>query len=264
MPILSGKPIAERVLAETKALIGESGIVPGLGIVLVGDDPASHIYVELKERRAREIGMHVVRTGLPQAATETDILEVVRSFNADRRIHGIIVQLPLPEHTDADRIISAIDPAKDADGFITGDPVFPEAIIELAKSAAGPLSGKRGLVVANSQRFGETMARSLAQEGVEAEYVLGDVVRDERVRGADIVVTALGRPDALPRNIFKKGAIVIDGGIAKRDGMTRGDVSPEGDDRDVFLSPVPGGVGPVTIACLLRRVTRLAIRKTAR
>lgn len=263
MPILSGKPIAERILAETKARIGESGIVPGLGIVLVGDDPASHIYVELKERRAREIGIDVVRTELSPTATETDILEAVRSFNADRRIHGIIVQLPLPEHVDADRIISAIDLSKDADGFITGGPVFPEAIIELAKSAAGRLSGKKGMVVANSERFGETMRRSLEHEGVEAEYVLGDAVHDERICGADIVVTALGRPDAFPRNMFKKDAIVIDGGIARKDGMTRGDVSPEGDDEDVFLSPVPGGVGPVTIACLLRRVTDLAMKKTA-
>ena len=263
MTILSGKPIAEKILSETKARIAESGIVPGLGIVLVGDDAASRIYVELKEKRARELGIHVVRTELPAMAAEADVQGAVRAFNADPSIHGIIVQLPLPEHIDADRIIAAVDPTKDADGFIAGDPVFPEAIIELAKSVTGTLSGKKGMVIANSERFGETMRRSLEHQGVEAEYVLGDSVALDRIRGADIVVTALGRPDALSWNMFKKGAIVIDGGIARKDGRTRGDVSTEGDGEDVFLSPVPGGVGPVTIACLLRRVADLATRKTA-
>lgn len=262
MPALRGKPIAERILAETKARIRESGIIPGLGIVLVGDDQPSRVYVELKERRAGEIGMRVVKSELEETATEAEALDAVRSFNHDPLIHGIIVQLPLPKHIDADRIIAAIDPTKDADGFITGDPVFPEAIIELARSAAGSLAGKRGVVIANSARFGETMKRSLEREGASAEYVLADAAYDARIREADIVVTALGRPGTLAKHMFKKGAIVIDGGIAREDGTIRGDVSTEGEYDGVFLSPVPGGVGPVTIACLLRRVTRLATLST--
>lgn len=263
MPILSGKPIAENILSETKSLIADSGVVPGLGIVLVGGDEASLLYVALKEKRAREIGMEVIRNTLPETATEKDVLDAVRASNIDPRIHGIIVQLPLPGQIDADRIIAAIDPAKDADGFIAGTPVFPEAMIELARSAAGTLVGKRGVIFANSDRFGETMKRTLEREGVVAEYFVGETIPREGSVDADIVVTALGRPGIFRGEMFKKGAIVIDGGIAKQDGRVVGDVSPEGVPEDIFLSPVPGGVGPVTVACLLRRVADLAIRKTA-
>lgn len=260
MPVLSGKPIAEHLLAETKTRIRESGIIPGLGIVLVGDDQPSRVYVELKERRAGDIGMRVVKSELEETATEAEVLDAVRSFNHDPLIHGIIVQLPLPKHIEAGRIIAAIDPTKDADGFITGNPVFPEAVIELARAAAGSLAGKRGVVIANSARFGGTMKRSLEQEGVDADYVLADSVRDAHIREADIVVTALGRPGILASTMFKKSAIVIDGGIARENGVIRGDVSTEAGDDSVWISPVPGGVGPVTIACLLRRVTRLSIQ----
>lgn len=261
--LLLGQPIADKILAETKSLVERSGIVPGLGIVLVGGDEASLLYVSLKERRAREIGIDVVREALPETATEADVLDAVRTFNADPRIHGIIVQLPLPGQVDADRVIGAIDPAKDADGFIAGTPVFPEAIVEIAKSAAGTLAGKRGMIFANSERFGETMRRVLEQEGAVAEYSVGEATFHEGGIDADIVVTALGRPGLFRGEMFKKGAIVIDGGIAKQDGMVAGDVSLEGMPENISLSPVPGGVGPVTVACLLRRVADLAIRKTA-
>jgi methylenetetrahydrofolate dehydrogenase (NADP+)/methenyltetrahydrofolate cyclohydrolase len=271
MPLLFGKPVAEKILSETKDKITMSGIVPGLGVVLVGDDPASHVYVGIKEARAGESGFHFMKTELPSSATEAETIDAVGRLNENERIHGIIVQLPLPPGMNADRIIAAIDPTKDADGFLTASvrtPVFPEAMIELARSSGIPLSGKSGVVLVNSERFGKTMVDALRQEGVQSEYVFSDDIGSSRstISRADFVFTALGRPEALSRNMLKKGAVVVDGGIAKsNNGNIIGDVSAEGGDEEVFLSPVPGGVGPVTVACLLRRVATLALEngKTA-
>lgn len=261
--ILSGKRVAERILGEVKSLVGSSGIVPGLAVVLVGDDPASRVYVGIKERRTEELGFRFMKREFPVSASEADLAVVVGGLNADPSIHGIVVQLPLPAGIDADRVIGSIDPMKDADGFLGDRPVFPEAIVELAKSAGMPLAGKTGIVLANSERFGEAMAQALGAEGVVTEYILIPDPADERIRSADIVVTALGKPEFLSRSVFRKGAVVIDGGIAEKDGKVVGDVSRDGGDTDIFLSPVPGGVGPVTVACLLRRVADLAMKNPA-
>lgn len=276
--LLFGKPVAEKILSETKEKMIASGIIPGLAVVLVGDDDGSNIYVGIKEKRAKEIGMHFEVHRFEKTVSERSILERIRELNARGDIHGIIVQLPLPGGMNADRVIDEIDPKKDADGFLSPPPtknvttcsgrhkslhffapVFPEAMIELAKSSGVSLSGKTGIVLANSDRFGAVMADALAREGVAAEYVLYNGTTD--IKGfdkAEIVITALGRPELLPRALFKRGTIVIDGGIAKKDEKIVGDVSGEGDDEGLFLSPVPGGVGPVTVACLLRRVMELA------
>lgn len=272
--ILSGKQVAERIFTETKGIVAGLAVSPGLGVVLVGDDPASRVYVGIKECRAGELGFVFRKEVLSSVSTEDDVIGIVNDLNADPTINGIIVQLPLPAGLDTDRIIAAIDPAKDADGFhpdtvkrfLSGDryslPVFPEAIMELAKSANTPLSGKRGIVIANSELFGDIMTKALEKEGVSASVVRASDI-DARIReiaDADIVVTAIGQHERFPRNVFKQGAIVIDGGISEKDGRVRGDVSPEGDDAGIFLTPVPGGVGPVTVACLLRRAARLTKR----
>jgi len=273
--ILSGKKVAERIFEETEALVSGLSVRPGLGVVLVGDDEASHIYVGIKERRAEELEFSFRKEILPATATEDEIIRAIGTLNRDEDIHGIIVQLPLPRGLDTDRIIAAIDPGKDADGFhpetaarfLGGDrssvPVFPQAIVELAKSADVPLSGKRGTVLANSEIFGNIMKKALENEGIVTEIVLARDIdaRADTISSADIVVSALGVPERFPRETFKDGAIVIDGGISERDGRVFGDVAKEGDDSKIYLTPVPGGVGPVTVACLLRRTTMLAGRK---
>lgn len=263
--LLFGKPVAEKILSETKERIEASGIVPGLAVVLVGDDPASRIYVGIKEKRAREIGVHFELHVFEKSISESEIVDRIRTLNGRDDVHGIIVQLPLPAGFNADDIIAEIDPRKDADGFLgcsDRPPAFPEAMIELAKSSGAPLSGKIGIVLANSERFGAVMTDALVKEDMKAEHILFrglTAEKDrEKIMAADVVCTALGKPEALPRNIFKKGAIVIDGGISKKGERVIGDVSGEGDDTDIFLSPVPGGVGPVTVACLLRRTAGLA------
>lgn len=271
--ILSGKKVADWIFEETKTIASGLSVRPGLGVVLVGDDSASRIYVGIKEHRAEELGFSFRKEILPATATADEVIQVIGTLNGDEDIHGIIVQLPLPAGLDTDRIIAAIDPEKDADGFhpetvarfLSGDrdslPVFPAAIMELAKSADKPLSGKRGIVIANSDLFGEIMKKALGDEGVSASVIrAADIdAKTDDIAAADIVVTAIGQSERFPRNVFKQGTIVIDGGISQKDGKVRGDVSAEGDDSSLFLSPVPGGVGPVTVACLLRRTAMLAM-----
>ncbi|MEI6650050.1 MAG: bifunctional 5,10-methylenetetrahydrofolate dehydrogenase/5,10-methenyltetrahydrofolate cyclohydrolase [Candidatus Moraniibacteriota bacterium] len=270
--IISGALVAKRIFDEAKAITSSLSIRPGFGVVLVGDDPASRIYVGIKERRAADLGFVFRKEVLPMTATEEEIIRAIESLNADEAIHGILVQLPLPDGLDTDRVIAAIDPKKDADGFhsetvrnfLSGDrdsiPVFPEAIMELAKSTGIDLSGKKGVAIVNSELFGFIMKKAFEYEGINPTIVpTADVnARIDEISNADLVVTAVGQPERFPRNVFKQGAIVIDGGISQKDGKVRGDVSIEGDDADIFLSPVPGGVGPVTVACLLRRTAKLA------
>lgn len=270
--MLSGKKVAERIFAETKELVAGLPLRPGLGVVLVGDDEASRIYVGIKERKAEELGIAFRKETLPSVATEEEVIRVVGALSDDPDIHGIIVQLPLPPGIDADRVIAAIDPQKDADGFhpetvrrfLDGDrgsiPVFPQAIVELAKSADIALSGKHGVVLANSELFGNIMKKALENEGVGTEIVLARDIdaRADAISSADVVVTATGKPERFSRGMFKNGAVVIDGGITGKDGRVFGDVEREGGDSRIFLSPVPGGVGPVTVACLLHRTAGLA------
>lgn len=273
--ILSGKIVADRILEETRVIASGLSVRPCLGVVLVGDNPASRIYVGIKRRRAEELGIDVQLRELHGDASDEDVISAVETFNADPEVHGVLVQMPLPEGHDTDRIVAAIDPGKDVDGFhpktiarfLAGNrdaiPVFPRSIIALAQSAGVPLVGKRGVVIANSRFFGDVVRRALADEGVEAEIVRSSEIDayEEKIASADIVVTAIGRPERFPRDFFREGAIVIDGGISERDGGVFGDIAKDGDDSRIFLSPVPGGVGPVTVACLLRRVAGLAKRE---
>jgi methylenetetrahydrofolate dehydrogenase (NADP+) / methenyltetrahydrofolate cyclohydrolase len=270
--IISGTQVAKKIFDEANHIATGLPVHPGFGVVLVGDDPASKIYVNIKERRAADLGYIFRKEVLPTTVTEEEIIRAVDSLNTDAAINGILVQLPLPDGLDTDRVIAAIDPERDADGFhpetirrfLSGEreciPVFPEAIMELAKSTAIDFSGKKGVAVVNSELFGSIMRRAFEYEGIIPTIILAAEVvsRKSEIATADLVVTAVGRPEYFSRTFFKKGTIIIDGGISERDGKVCGDVSAEGDDADIFLTPVPGGVGPVTVACLLRRTARLA------
>lgn len=280
MKRLDGKILAHQMSEALRKRVSEMAIVPGLGVVLVGDNLASRLYVDLKEKSAKAIGISVRKVVLPESASEREVLSAVETFNEDTSIQGILVQLPLPAHLDTDTIICAIHPDKDADGFhpeneakfLVGEggffPVFPRAIFELVKFSNEPLAGKHVITVANSDRFGEMMSKVFERAGVVAEYILSDVFNDskvaERLRGADILVTAVGKPGSITRAHVRPGAIVIDGGITKVDDRVLGDIDAESlEDIPGFLSPVPGGVGPVTIACLLTNVVEAAERQAS-
>jgi methylenetetrahydrofolate dehydrogenase (NADP+) / methenyltetrahydrofolate cyclohydrolase len=278
MILLEGKKIAKNILAEIKREIAENGSQPGLGVVLVGGNEASRIYVGLKEKEAREVGIEFRKIALPENISQSLVLEEIKKLNDDKKIHGIIVQLPLPEGLDKNEIIQAIKPEKDADGFCEENlknffrgeaeilPVFPLAILELIKSSGQELDNKKALIMGNSEEFGKTMRVMLEKEGIYSEYILHDNINQnlDKIKKTDIFVTACGEAGLIKGDNIKDGAIVIDGGIIKIENKIFGDVDFESvRDKNIFLSPVPGGAGPVTIACLLQNVY-LAYKKSSR
>lgn len=277
MTLLSGTLVAERILAQTQARIDSAHLVPGLAVVLVGDYIESEKYVALKEARAQEIGVHFEKILFPKTATSQEICQAVDGLNIRPDIHGIIVQLPLPEGFPTDEIIAHIDPKKDTDGFhpetlrsfLSGDratcPVFPRAIIELIREAGIPFHGEKAVAVVNSNIIGRVLTFALSLEGLETEYMLsaaGQEAIGSATKNARVVVTACGIPDFVTADMLSPDAIVIDGGNVHVNGKVQGDVRrDEVAAKAAFLSPVPGGVGPVTVATLLARVTDTALKE---
>lgn len=277
MALLYGKPVADEILAETRGRIMAAHIVPGLAAILIGDDASSHLYVSLKEKAAQEIGIHFEKHLFPETVSCGEILQRIGELNGQNDIHGIIVQLPLPSGFPTDEIIAAIDPAKDADGFhqetvrrfLLGEydacPVFPRAMIMLLRLGKGYYVGEKGLVIANSPLLGKVLAQALLFEGLRTDYVLSTEnpqALAAKTREARVILTACGIPDLITGAMISNDTIVIDGGISNRNGKVVGDVERASVEKKArFLSPVPGGVGPVTVATLLARVTDAALKK---
>jgi len=279
--LIDGKAIAEKIrgdmAAEVAAFKSRHGVVPGLAVVIVGEDPASQVYVRNKGRQTTEAGMRSIEHKLPATMTELQLLELVGDLNRDDGIHGILVQLPLPRHIDSAKVIEAIDPGKDVDGFhpvnvgrlSTGVrslvPCTPAGCIILAKSVQAKLEGLDAIVIGRSNIVGKPLAQLLLAEGCTVT-IAHSKTRDlaGHVRRADLVMAAVGRPEFVRGDWLKPGAIVIDVGInrvAGADGKSRlvGDVAfAEADKVAGAITPVPGGVGPMTIACLLKNTLEAA------
>jgi len=279
--LIDGKAFAATVRAEVAAgvaaLKSRTGIVPGLTVVLVGEDPASQVYVKNKGVQTREAGMNSAEIGLPASTTQAELLAVVARLNADPAVHGILVQLPLPPQIDASAVMSAIDPAKDVDGFhpinvgrlALGQggfvPCTPLGCLLLLRDSLGDLTGANALVIGRSGIVGRPMASLLISESCTVT-VAHSKTRDLAAlcAAADIVVAAIGRPHFVKGAWIKPGATVIDVGInriAAEGGKTRlvGDVEFDAAaQRARAITPVPGGVGPMTIACLLRNTLTAA------
>ncbi len=252
---------------------------PGLAVVLVGSDPASQVYVGRKGKVAARLGLHHVQHDLPEDTPEAELLALVDRLNADPDIDGILVQVPLPPHMDRERVLDRIDPAKDVDGFhpwnmgllAQGRPRFvactPRGIMELLSEHRVPLSGARAVVVGRSTIVGRPVSLLLDKANATVT-VCHSRTRDleARVREADVVVVAVGKPDAVPAAWIKPGAAVIDVGVNRLDdGSLAGDVGagPELDAAG-WVTPVPGGVGPMTIAMLMANTVESAERRLAR
>ncbi|XDA97467.1 bifunctional methylenetetrahydrofolate dehydrogenase/methenyltetrahydrofolate cyclohydrolase FolD [Sulfitobacter sp. LCG007] len=272
--IIDGKAFAAKVRGEVAdhvaKLVAQHGITPGLAVVLVGEDPASQVYVRSKGKMTVEVGMKSVERKLPADTGEAALLDVVRALNEDPEIHGILVQLPLPKHLDEDLVINAIDPAKDVDGFHisnvgllgTGQksmvPCTPLGCLMMLRDYHGSLSGMDAVVIGRSNIVGKPMAQLLLGDSCTVT-IAHSRTKDlpAVVRRADIVVAAVGRPRMVPGDWIKPGATVIDVGINRidmPDGKNRlvGDVDYESCAEVAgAITPVPGGVGPMTIACLL-------------
>lgn len=274
MNIIDGRQLAARIRADLKAKVATMPTKPGLAIVLVGDDLASHTYVRLKEKAAQEIGLHFVRCDFADDAAEVDVLARINELNANPSIHGIIVQLPLPAQLNADRVVNAIAPAKDADGFLKVSmekfrtdpealpPVLCEGIWRLIASTGETHAGKRAVVLANSTTFGEPMALLLTRNGLDVQICYPPFHSStELTRAADVIVIAIGQPHYLKATDVKTDATIIDVGYTRLNGKDVGDVDSESlQNASGWLTPVPGGVGPVTVAMLLERTVRLATR----
>lgn len=274
MKPLLGKPLADGILAGLKHTIEHSQITPGLAVLLVGNDPASEIYVGLKEKAARALGIRFERHVFASDTSPREILTTIDALNRNPSIHGIIIQLPLPEPFDESHLVNALSPDKDADGFhqdtlkhffsgaLEAEPVFPRAITHLIRSTGEEVAGKEAVVIANSEVFGQVMKRSLENLGLRTTLVLRQAVQDasDVIQKAKVVVVACGEPGLVESEMIAPGTIVIDGGITRVGERVLGDVDPAGfEDRPGWLTPVPGGVGPMTVAMLLARVTELAL-----
>lgn len=278
---IDGKAFAEglreRVGEAVSSLQRDHGLTPGLAVVLVGEDPASQVYVRNKGKQTLEAGMKSFEHKLPNTTSEAELLGLINQLNADPDVHGILVQLPLPDQIDSHAVINAINPDKDVDGFhlinvgrlSTGAsglvPCTPLGCLMLLKAKLGDLSGKNAVVVGRSNIVGKPMAALLLAESCTVTIAhsrtqdLAEVCRE-----ADILVAAVGRPEMIPGGWVKPGATVIDVGINRiegEEGKTRlvGDVDYASCEAVAgAITPVPGGVGPMTIACLLRNTVQAA------
>ena len=274
MQPINGRQIARAIREEIRTEVAKLDFRPGLGVVLVGNDPASHLYVSLKEKACRQVGLDFKKALLPATATETEVLEAVAAFNADPAIQAFIVQLPLPEQIDENRIIAAMNPKKDADGFHADNltrladgrpriyPVLPQAVMVLLKSTDENLNGQKALVVSNSPVFYTPLEVMLGQSGLQPKWLAADSANlESEVRTTDVLIVAAGRPGLIDGRWLKPGAVAVDIGTNRLpDGSLVGDIDasriPDG--QSGWITPVPGGVGPMTVAMLLRNAVELA------
>jgi methylenetetrahydrofolate dehydrogenase (NADP+) / methenyltetrahydrofolate cyclohydrolase len=274
--IIDGKAVAagirQQVAEEVAQFVAERGSPPGLATVLVGEDPASQIYVAGKHRASEEVGIASVGRELPSDTSQEELLAVVGELNADPAVHGIIVQLPLPAHLDGARATSAVDPAKDVDGLTPTNagllvqgrdglrPATPSGVMELLRTYDTPLEGAHAVVVGRSDLVGKPVAFLLLAENATVT-ICHSRTRDlaEVCRSADVLVAAVGRPRLVTGEMVREGATVVDVGMNRTDEGLVGDVDFEAAAAKArAITPVPGGVGPMTIAMLLRNTLQAA------
>jgi len=278
--LIDGKALADRMTRETASrvakLSSDRGIVPGIAVILVGDDPASRIYVDRKLREAEKAGLRSFEHRLPFDTVQEDLLALIAACNADATVHGILVQLPLPPQIDPTRVLGAIDPEKDVDGFhpvnvgrlSTGTggliPCTPLGCMQLLETVIDDFRGLKAVVIGKSNIVGKPVALLLLDR--ECTVTVAHILTrglPAIARAADILVVAAGSPGLVRPDWVKPGAVVIDVGINRvhdDNGRARivGDVAREGVDHARAITPVPGGVGPMTIACLLSNTVRAA------
>ena len=282
--ILDGKALGLRIeadLAERVAALKNSGIEPHLAVVLAGDDPASHVYVRNKQRACERCGIKSTRIDLPNDVSQEQLIRVVTNLNSDESVHGILVQSPTPDGTDELAITEKIDPSKDVDGFhptnlgrlVMGQtdgllPCTPAGVIQIIEDANIDLTGKKAVVIGRSRIVGMPLALLLAQKGIDATVTIAHSRTEdigEICRTADLVVAAIGRAETIQADWIKPGSTVIDVGINRvvdesRDSGSRlaGDVDPAVSEVAGHMTPVPGGVGPMTISMLMSNTVRAA------
>ncbi len=279
--VISGKVIGQQIREEIQERVErlkEQGVTPGLAVIIVGDDPASHTYVRNKQKSSLAVGMKSELIELPVTVTEEELLKEIHRLNEDDTIHGILVQLPLPEHIDEDRVILTIDPAKDVDGFhpenvgkmIIGQRAFlsctPYGIVKLLERTNTPIKGQHAVIVGRSNIVGKPMGQLLLQRDATVTYTHSRTENlAEHTKQADILIVAIGRTKFINETHIKEGAVVIDVGMNRdENGKLCGDVDYDSVyDKSGAITPVPGGVGPMTITMLLKN-TLLSAEETCK
>lgn len=265
MKLIDGKKLGEKLHKETAKEIEKMFRVPGLAIILVGNDRASHTYVGLKEEYAEKIGMHFEKYVYPETVNQEVILEKIEELNEREEIHGIVVQLPLPDSLDTDQIILSIAPEKDVDGFHPDNvakvlegrehimPSLIKSILYLADSTGFTFQGSRAAILANSETFATPLTSVLRRRKMNVSVVLPPFEAfEQKTRDADLVIIAIGKPRFLKGDAVKKGAHIVDVGFTRGAKGVVGDVDQKSvKDTADWLTPVPGGVGPMTVATLL-------------
>lgn len=275
--VLNGKELAIKIKSELKSEVEglkEKGILPGLAVIIVGNDPASRVYVNSKKKACEEIGIESFEYALNEDVSEEELIELIHKLNNDDKVNGILVQLPLPKQIDEDKVINSIDIMKDVDAFhpvnvgklMTGNPVFlpctPAGVMELIKESGIDIAGKECVVIGRSNIVGKPMAiLLLSQNGTVTICHSKTTNIEEKIRNADIVVAAVGIPEFVKGDCIKPGAVVIDVGINRLEGKKLvGDVEFETASKvSSAITPVPGGVGPMTIAMLMKNTVKAAI-----
>jgi methylenetetrahydrofolate dehydrogenase (NADP+)/methenyltetrahydrofolate cyclohydrolase len=268
--LMEGPPLAQRIRHEVADEVRELGRL-GLTTVQVGEDPASTIYLRRKHEAAQEVGIESDDRKLPADISQEDLLHVVAELNDDDAVDGILVQLPLPDHLDEARVIRAVAPVKDVDGFHplnagqlylgrpTLVPATPLGVLALLAEHRVPLEGARAVVIGRSDIVGKPVAHLLLQANATVTICHSRTRELEReTLEADVLVVAVGAPEVVTADMVKQGSAVVDVGINRTDSGLVGDVDPAAAERAAFLTPVPGGVGPMTIAMLLRNTIRAA------
>ncbi|NOT22021.1 MAG: bifunctional methylenetetrahydrofolate dehydrogenase/methenyltetrahydrofolate cyclohydrolase FolD [Nitrospiraceae bacterium] len=277
--LIDGKALAlkvrEGLVAESAAVLAKTGMKPGLATILVGDDPASHLYVKSKQKACDAAGIYIDDHKLPASTTQAELLALIQKENADPRIHGILVQLPLPKHIDSKVVLEAVSPDKDADGFhpynfgrlVEGHPVFeactPKGVIKMIESTGVSIEGKRAVVLGRSNIVGKPLALMLLQRNATVTICHSKTKDLPAVcREAELLLVAIGKAKFVTADMVREGAIVIDVGTNRLpDGKVVGDVDFElVSQKAGWISPVPGGVGPMTIAMLLDNTVESAKR----
>lgn len=271
--ILDGKAVAQLIKSELQAQIAAGKLTPGLGTVLVGDDAGSHAYVGGKHRDCAEVGIKSIRIDLPATASEADVLKAISDLNSASECTGYIVQLPLPNGINSQRVLEAIDPDKDADGLhplnlgrlVMGEkaplPCTPAGIVELLNHYQIPINGAEVVVIGRGLTVGRPLGLLLTRKSENATVTLthtGTKDLSAHTKRADIVIAAIGKAHFLKADMVKAGAVVLDVGITRTESGLQGDVDPAVANVASYIAPMPGGVGPMTRAMLLRNVVEMA------
>ena len=271
--ILDGKAVAQKIKLDVAAAVKSLSRQPGLGTILVGDDPGSVSYVAGKHRDCAEVGIASIRIDLPATASESEILQAVSQLNNEANCTGFIVQLPLPKGVDAQKVLTAVDPNKDADGlhpYNLGNlvldkpsiiPCTPKAILALLAEYKIDLTGKKVLIIGRGTTVGRPLSILISQKPTNATVTLAHTATKdltELMKSADVIIAAIGKPHFVKPEMVKNGAVVVDVGITRTESGLLGDVDPNVKEVASYLAPMPGGVGPMTRAMLLTNLIELA------